>query len=374
MNGIVIALIEMCRRHYALQGRFLIINLKIFGGAMRDSLGSFMLLFQTMALFFLPFIFKTSIKLLFKKSWEVFTSISYGIYGDIIKNSEIILSGPLKHKNEYNRVAILNSINILLKNIRHAKWVNKSLAFKTICLAITEGKEYSLGMMEKVERFVGTVFLIILSFITTFVFLVVVTWSGAKSFKPYLYIEIFNWLYEGLLFVLSNAPLVSLCVSLLISLIFIGEWFISRKRNRNPELTDNLQLCQIISYIYYLYDLDFYDTHDVLNKYIDNSLKKSNGIDNMEICKWGQSDILQPEYCKKYSTFIPPVAAGGYLLPYSHMKNPTRPTIVGKVRLLWLCWKDVSLIIGLALVAIYWYCQSQGFNIVDIMMKILQGF
>ena len=93
----------------------------------------------------------------------------------------------------------------------------------------------------------------------------------------------------------------------------------------------------------------------------------------MTICEWGQADILQSRYCKKYSTFIPPVAAGGYLLPYSHLKNPARPTTVGKVRLLWLRWKDISLVIGLALIAIYWYCQSQGFNIVDTVMEILQG-
>jgi hypothetical protein len=176
---------------------------------------------------------------------------------DIIKNSEIILSGPLKHKDEYNRVAILSSINILLKNVRHANWVNKSLAFKTICLAITEGREYSLGMKEKVERLVETVFIIILSFIAIFVFLVLLTWVGTKYFKPSPRMEIFDWLYNGELFVLVNSPLVSLCISLLISLIFIAEWLISRIRNRNPELTDNLQLCQIISYIYYLYDLNF---------------------------------------------------------------------------------------------------------------------
>lgn len=340
---------------------------------MRDFLDSFTLLFQTIVLLILPFIFKISIKLIFKKSWDVFTSISYGIYGDIIKNSEIILSGPLKHKDEYNRVAILNSINILLKNVRHANWVNKSLAFKTICLAITEGKEYSLGIKEKIEIIAEIIFLTIISFIAFFIFLVIGTWIMTKYYKPPLDNGISNWLYERALFILPNAPLVSLCLSLSGSLILVIKWFISKKRNRNPELVDNLQLCQIISYIYYLYDLNFYDAHNILNKYIDNSLKKSNSINDMEICKWGQADILHPEYCKKYSTFIPPVAAGGYLLPYSHLKNPVRPTIIGKVRLLWLRWKDISLLIGLALVAIYWYCQSQGFNIVDTVMEILQG-
>lgn len=340
---------------------------------MKEFLDSFIPLFQAVVLLVLPFVSKSFIKLIFKKSWDVFTSISYGVYGDIIKNPEIILSGPLKHKNEYELVGILSSINILLKNIKYAKWVNKSLAFKTICLAITEGKEYSLGIKEKIERIAETIFLIIISFITFFIFLVIVTWVMTKYYKPPPDNGISNWLYERALFILSNAPLVSLCLSLSASLIFVIEWFISKKRNRNPELVDNLQLCQIISYIYYLYDLNFYDAHNILNKYIDNSLKKSNSINDMEICKWGQADILHPEYCKKYSTFIPPVAAGGYLLPHSHLKNPARPTIVGKFRLLWLRWKNVPLIIGLAFVAIYFYCQSQGFNIVDIVMEILQG-
>jgi len=47
---------------------------------MREFLDSFTLLFQTIVLLILPFIFKISIKLIFKKSWDVFTSISYGIY------------------------------------------------------------------------------------------------------------------------------------------------------------------------------------------------------------------------------------------------------------------------------------------------------
>lgn len=179
---------------------------------MKELLDSFIPLFQAVVLLVLPFVSKSFIKLIFKKSWDVFTSISYGVYGDIIKNPEIILSGPLKHKNEYELVGILTSINILLKNIKYAKWVNKSLAFKTICLAITEGKEYSLGIKEKIERIAETIFLIIISFITFFIFLVIVTWVMTKYYKPPPDNGISNWLYERALFILSNAPLVSLFI------------------------------------------------------------------------------------------------------------------------------------------------------------------
>lgn len=337
-------------------------------------MNNFILLIQSFILLFLPTIAKYIIKYIYKKSWDIFTSVSYGKYGDILKNSEIILNGPLKHKDEYNRVAVLSSINILLKNIKSARWINKSLAFKIICLAITEGKEYSLGLKEKIESFIRTAFLVFMSSVMVFVTMVIYAWIGVNIFKPSPYLEELNWIYDIILFTLHNALIISLYISLLLCLIFIIEWFTSRKKNRIPELVNNLQLCQIISYIYYLYDLELYDTDNILNRYVNSSLKKSDATSGVRNYNWGQVDILKSEFYEKYNTFIPPVAAGGYLLPYNHVKNPSRPTIVGKVRLAWFLWKEVCLGIGLVLVAIYWYCQSQNLNIIDTLMHFLQRF
>jgi len=330
---------------------------------------------QSISLVVIPPVIKYLIKMFFNKSWDIFTYISYGSYGDIIKNSEIIIVGPLKHKNEYNSVAILSSINYLLKNIKYASWLNKSFVFKIICSAIIEERDYVPSRRKLILYHAA--FLFITSFIFSFLVLVIYSWTGMSGTKPFndlpSYLEIFNWPFYVLDFFLHKALYISIILSTLVVIGFMTYKYIKGSNFEREDIV-NKQLCQIIFYIYYLYDLNLYDTAEVLNKYIDKSSDNSSNLEISHIYNWGQKNILKNEYIKKYTTFMPPVVAGSYLLPYEHLKVPARPAFRAKIYRILHRLQYILLITGAIFMAVYWYCQAQGFNIIDNIINILHNF
>ena len=71
---------------------------------------------------------------------------------------------------------------------------------------------------------------------------------------------------------------------------------------------------------------------------------------------------------------MPPVVAGSYLLPYEHLKVPARPAFRAKIYRILHRLQYILLITGAIFMAVYWYCQAQGFNIIDNIINILHNF
>jgi membrane protein len=348
-------------------------------------MSNFIFIIQSLALLFLPSIIRSIVKNTFIKRWHIFTTFSYGGYAKILNNSDLITKGPLENKPEYKIVSIFEYIHLTLMQIKRVDWFNKSLAFKIIYSSLMERKRYTPRVIaDYIPGFVAIVgaiwifiFLFIYSLPSIFIDHYNVSQQLTGNRSRSLPVEFFEYVH-------SNASVLSLFLLLLaiLSVTFYGTVIILRDKHlvRNndqiPSVYKNEQLYQIIVYLYHLYDLDIYDSKNVLKDHI-NSIESS--INNFgheeqkidETYNWNQKDTVKSEYINQYTKFIPPIVAGAYLIPVNHLNSLNYPSLWKRVKQFWHGWKDLALWIGIFLLSIYWLFQLLGFNINDQLMNIL---
>lgn len=346
-------------------------------------MNSFIVLIQSLVLLFLPSLIRSLVKNTFIKRWHIFAAFSYGRYSKVLNNSDLITKGPLENKPEYKIVSIFEYIHLTLMQIKRVDWINKSLAFKIIYSSLIERKRYNPRVItDYMPRFVAIavtawslLFLIFFALPPIFVNDYKMSRQLIGDYSRSLPMEFFDYMH-------NNAFILSLFFILFPMFIagvirILRDKYLTRNNDQIDLIYKNEQLYQIIVYLYNLYNLDIYDSKNILKDYInsielsvfDNSGNEERKID--KIYNWDQNNIVKSEYINRYTKFIPPIVAGEYLIPVNHLNSPNCPSLWKRIKQFWHGWKDAALWSGIILLSIYLVCQSLGFNIIDQFMNIL---